>query len=352
MSAGSPRFPAEWERQHCVWIAWPERPELWSGRFAAARETWALVALAIARFEPLRILARDATAIRRELEDAARRENAESALYAIEILPAEPDDVWVRDYGPLALLGPDFGARSAVKFHFTGWGGKFEPYDGDNRTGESIAARLGDAIARHPAIIEGGAIESNGAGLLMTTESVLLNANRHPGKTRADLEAVLHESLHVNEFIWLKDGLPGDDTDGHIDMIARFTGPRRVLAALPDDARHPAWPQLRENLDRLERFRDSAGAALEIATLPAPPQISDGDRLLPRSYANFLIINDAVIVPVYHEAEDERALAAIAREFPERTIVPVFAGVMLLEGGGVHCMSLQTPDSQVALTRQ
>ncbi len=208
------------------------------------------------------------------------------------------------------------------------------------------------------AIIEGGAIETNGAGLLMTTESVLLNANRHPGKTRADLETILRENLHVNDFLWLQDGLPGDDTDGHIDMIARFTGPRRVLAALPDDRRHPAWPQLRENLDRLESFRDASGAGLETAVLPTPPQITHGDRLLPRSYANFLIINEAVIVPVYHEAEDDRALAVIAREFPGRTIVPVFAGVMLLEGGGVHCMSMQTPESTgapvspVSLTRQ
>lgn len=342
MSAALPRFPAEWERQHCVWIAWPERPELWSGQYAAARETWAAVALAIAQFQPLRILARHADSIRRELQTAAAGAAAESALAAIEILPAQPDDVWVRDYGPLALLGPD-GARTAMKFHFTGWGEKFAPYDGDNRAGESIAALLGDALTHSPAIIEGGAIETNGSGLLMTTESVLLNANRHPGQTRADLELILRESLHVTEFLWLKDGLPGDDTDGHIDMIARFTGPQRVLAALPDDARHPAYPQLRENLDRMERFRDASGAPLEIAVLPMPPQILHGNRLLPRSYANFLIINDAVIVPVYHEAEDERALAAIAREFPDRTVVPVFAGVMLLEGGGVHCMSLQTP---------
>ncbi len=351
MSAARPRFPAEWERQHCVWIAWPERPELWSGQYPAARATWADIALAIARFQPLNILARDAVSIHRELEAAAVGSSAESALAAIQLVRAEPDDVWVRDYGPLALIGPD-GRRSAVKFQFTGWGGKFEPYDGDNRTGESIAARLGDPLARHPAIIEGGAVESNGAGLLLTTESVLLNANRHPGATRADLERSLRAALHVDEFLWLKDGLPGDDTDGHIDMIARFTGPRRVLAALPDDARHPAWPQLRENLEQLERFRDASGAPLEIAVLPTPPQTSHGDRLLPRSYANFLIVNDAVIVPVYREAQDERALEAITQEFPGRTVVPVFAGVMLLEGGGVHCMSLQTPESPAPPTRQ
>lgn len=230
-----------------------------------------------------------------------------------------------------------------VDWSYNSWGGKYPPWDDDDRVPARLAEMLSLPIFRPGIVLEGGSVEVNGAGTLMTTESCLLNPNRNPHLNRSDIERILSDHLAVGNFVWLGDGVDGDDTDGHIDDLARFVSPTQVVTVVEEDATDVNYRPLRDNLRRLEKSRDQDGRLLDVVTIPMPPPlIVDGQRL-PASYANFYIANRCVVVPVFGCDADEVALSTIQGCFPGREVVALDAVDLVLGLGAFHCITQQQP---------
>lgn len=353
------RWPGEWEPHAATLLAWPHRADLWSGQLLTVQRRFIEMMAALLPHEPVWLLVPDdatGDSIRQQL--AGAKVAVDLLDHQLRLLNIPTNDIWIRDYGPLQLhaLNPATGDR-LLAYTFNGWGHKFEATL-DNQAAGHIAAWLNQqsdfALIESDFVLEGGAIESNGDGLIMTTEACLLHPNRNPGLVpagtdsasakRTAIQARLLRDFHARELLWLPGGLSGDDTDGHIDMVARFTARDRVLACLPDDPAHPSHAALAENLAVLKAYRFAESQTpLQITTLPMPPLRHSADgELLPESYANFYIANGCVLVPVFGDpATDARALEIIAGEFPNRQVVPVSGSELILEGGGIHCMTSQ-----------
>jgi agmatine deiminase len=275
------------------------------------------------------------------------------------------DDAWVRDHGPVFLVrdspirdperrdperrdpeGRDREGqreRALVDFGFDAWGGKYPPWDRDDAIPRQVAEAL--ALPRFAAdfVLEGGSVDGDGAGTVLTTESCLLHPNRGAGRTRETMEQRLHEYLGAEQVLWLGDGIAGDDTDGHVDDVTRFVAPGTVVTALESDASDPNHAPLAENLRRLRRLRDARGKPLAVATLPMPPPLYSGGERLPASYANFYLANRVALIPVFGAPADERALAVLAEILPGREIVPIAARDLVHGLGAVHCLTQQEP---------
>ena len=253
------------------------------------------------------------------------------------------NDAWCRDHGPVCLVNRAAGTRLLDHFRYNAWGGKFPPWDLDAAVPEHAAALLGYERNAVPMVCEGGALESNGAGLLMTTESVMLNPNRNPSMSRAQIGDTLMKSLGMDEILWLKGGLFCDDTDGHIDTLARFVNSNTVLACVAPEGSKNA-PMLNENLRRLREYRTRLGRPLDVFPLPLPDPVAPPDgwreETLPASYANYLLVNGAVLAPSYRQPRnDARAAAIIGEAFPGREVVQIDCADIILEGGALHCLS-------------
>ena len=332
-------MPAEWEEQRAVLLSWPLNPVTWEDRRDAIEKTFAGFTAAISRFEDVKIdcVESEQPRIMKLLSEAG------SDLARIELLDVPTDDAWCRDHGPVCLVNRTDGRRILNHYIYNAWGGKFPPWDKDAAVPEHIATLLGYERRAVPMICEGGALETNGRGLLMTTESVMLNPNRNATMSRAEIGDMLTESLGMDEILWLKGGLFCDDTDGHIDTLARFAGPDTVLACTaPDDS--PNAPMLNENLRRLNEYRTRLGRSLNLIPLPLPDPVSPPDgwreETLPASYANYLLVNGDVLVPSYRQPRnDARAAAIIGEAFPGRTVVQIDCADIILEGGALHCLS-------------
>ena len=332
-------MPAEWEEQHAILLSWPLNPVTWEDRRSALETTYAGFAAAISRFEDVKIncVLAEQPRVLNLLADAG----ADTAR--VELLDVPTNDAWCRDHGPVCLVNRTTGARLLNHYQYNAWGGKFPPWDLDAAVPEHAAALLGYERNPVPMVCEGGALESNGSGLLMTTESVMLNPNRNPGMTRAQIGDMLMRSLGMDEILWLKGGLFCDDTDGHIDTLARFVRPDTVLACVAPEGSVNA-PMLNENLRRLHEYLTRLGKPLNVIPLPLPDPVSPPDgwreETLPASYANYLLVNGAVLVPSYRQpSNDARAAAIIGECFPGRTVVPVDCADIILEGGALHCLS-------------
>jgi agmatine deiminase len=321
------RLPAEWEPHERTLMGWPCRRELWGETIDRAREEYATTANAIADFEPVTMLANPGA-------DAAQARAACGESVAVVELPL--DDSWLRDCGPI-YVRDDAGGRVAVHFRFNAWGEKFSPWDRDAEAGRLAAEALGDEVISAPIVLEGGSILSDGAGSLLTTEQCLLHPNRNPSLNREEIEAVLIEFLGVDRIVWLGRGLIEDrDTDGHVDLIASFTGPRRaLLQTVPADNVNHANSE--ENLGRLQE------AEIEIIDCPFLPYAEVAGETVAVSYLNFYICNGAVIVPVSGARADSDALALIGQAFPDREAVAVPGATLAYGGGGPHCITQQVP---------
>ena len=332
-------MPAEWEKQRAILLSWPLNPATWEDRRNAVETVYAGFAAAISRFEDVKI-----NCVHAEQDRILHLlSGAGSDTSRIELLDVPTNDAWCRDHGPVCLVNHATGARLLNHFRYNAWGGKFPPWDLDAAVPEHAAALLGYERNPVPMICEGGALESNGAGLLMTTESVMLNPNRNPAMTRAQIGDMLMQSLGMDEILWLKGGLFCDDTDGHIDTLARFVRPGEVLACTAPEG-SPNAPMLNENLRRLREYRTRLGRPLDVILLPLPDPVAPPDgwreETLPASYANYLLVNDAVLVPSYRQpGNDARAAAIIGEAFPGRTVVSVDCADIILEGGALHCLS-------------
>jgi agmatine deiminase len=317
----------EWAPHEAVWIGFPSDPELWLADLKAAEREVAAFAAAVhagGKGEAVWLVAAhdDAAAVARKL-----------APFATVIV--EPfGDIWLRDTGPIVCGSGR--QRRAAGFGFNGWGGKYE-LDGDQDIGRRLAAAAGLPYARADWVLEGGAIDHDGSGTVLTTEQCLLNPNRNPGLAREDVEQRLERDLGVERVVWLGEGLANDHTDGHVDNLARFVAPGRV--ALPEPA--PGDPNAAVYADAASRLR---AAGLDIVTLPSPGRIegADGD-LVPASYMNFYIGNAAVVVPQYGAAGDPTAVELVQALFPDRRAVGLRADHILTGGGSFHCISQQVP---------
>ena len=333
-------MPAEWSPHQATWISWPHNRETWPGVLGAAEQAMAEFVTALAPHERVLINVQDKNAAQRVEQRLAGRVPPEQV--SLEILPT--DDAWIRDYGAIIVrddaIEPGF---VAVDFDYNAWGGKYPPFENDRAVAKQMAKRLGLTRITSPIVLEGGSVEVNGRGLGLVTEQCLLNPNRNPGLTREDIAAELAEFLGLTELVWLGDGVVGDDTDGHIDNLARFVSSRCVLAIFEPDRADPNHAPLADNLRRLKEFRDSRGRALDIVKLPVPaPIIRDGQRL-PASYANFYIGNSIVLVPAYDGPADQIAQGVIGDCFPGRRVQPIDCRALIVGLGALHCLTQQVP---------
>jgi agmatine deiminase len=277
---------------------------------------------------------------------ARRRLEAARAAGDIRFHHFPTDDAWCRDHGAIILKRRGPGAAAALlatDWDYNAWGGKYPPFENDNRIPARMAEALGIPRAAGGMVLEGGSIDTNGAGRLLTTESCLLNPNRNPRLSRAQIETRLRDMLGVDEILWLGEGIVGDDTDGHIDDITRFVAENTVVTAIEDNPADDNHEPLAANLRRLESIRDRAGRRLEILTIPMPPPVVHEGQRLPASYANFYIANSVVLVPTYHHPHDAQACDVLARCFPTRRIVALDCTDLVWGLGAFHCLTQQVP---------
>lgn len=328
------RLPAEWELQEAIWLSWPPYGEHWAEIDPARMEAkWAEISAEISHTQCVRINARggDHSIITHALN------KARADLSQIQLYDHVNDDVWCRDHG--ALLLKDGAETIATDWRFNGWGGQFSPYDQDDRIAEQMAHATGLPHVRYEEVLEGGAIEANGAGTLLTTEAVLLNPNRNPHLNKEGVEEMFRSRLGISETIWLNEGIEGDDTGGHVDDIARFVNAETILLSSAREGRNKEV--LAENAARLSETR------FQVQEIPMPEACAvPGWRLplLPASYVNFLITNELVLVPTFNQKQaDDRALGIISDHFPTRKVVGINCLELVREGGALHCISMQQP---------
>ncbi len=332
----SKRMPAEWEPHRAAWLAWPARTTDWTDNLGAARAEWAGLVRAVAERggERVEVLVADAAAA----EEAAAAIDCEGVV----LHQVRYGDVWLRDTGP-TFVRSGSGALVAACFRFNGWGGRFPSAD-DERVAADIARLAGASCSDSPLVFEGGALDTDGCGRALVGRASVLGANRNPHTSAAAAEAELARVLGIESVVWLDGVLAGDHTDGHADTLARFFEPGRVLCMVPSSSDDPNAEVYAEVRRRLESARDAGGARLDIVEVPGPGRVEDeaGD-VMPASYMNFYIANEAVIVPVYGAPEDRRAVDAIAACFPGREALALSAREIVTEGGAFHCLTQQEP---------
>ncbi|MFI5118831.1 MAG: agmatine deiminase family protein [Thermoanaerobaculia bacterium] len=337
------RQPAEWGRHEAVWLAWPSHGDLWGDALGRVRAAFTAFASAIADVDPATGSPRGER-LEVLVPDAANEALARTALAGLGArLHRIPfGDIWLRDTAPVFLSG-EGGARASVSFAFNGWGGKYVlPHD--DGVSSRIAEAAGHRAFRFPWVFEGGSVEVDGEGTCLTTRQCLLNPNRNPAMTEEEIEAGLRDALGVATVLWLGDGLKNDHTDGHVDTLARFVAPGRVVCMSPAGKGDPNRDALRRVAGDLASFRDAAGRALEVAEIPSPGLVLDPQgEAMPASYVNFYIANTAVVVPAYGVPSDEAARAGIARLFSTRRVLSVPARDLLEGGGAFHCITQQVP---------
>jgi agmatine deiminase len=323
-------IPAEWAPHQALWTAWPSDPLLWDADLEPAREEVAAMIKALSG-DRWRVLAANEEALA----------NAKRALGPdVEVILAPFGDIWLRDIGP--IFARIDGAPAALGFRFNGWGGKYQ-LDGDDGVAAQIAAAAQVPLRASPFILEGGAIEMDGAGTVLTTRQCLLNPNRNIGWDQATAERHLAAALGAKKVLWLDEGLANDHTDGHVDNLARFVGQGRVVCQAPYGASDPNAAVLTAIAAALESFTDAAGRKLEVIQIPSPGLVEDeeGDSI-PASHMNFVIGNEAVAVPIYSDSGDD-AVKALAPLFPGRRVVGLSAHAILTGGGSFHCITQQEP---------
>ncbi len=334
--SGLLRVPAEWEPQEALWLSWPANPDTWPGRRERIEAWFARFAALAARFEPVRINADPS--LHREIQ---RRLDANAPAGQVELFPIPVNDAWCRDHGAVFAFDQT-GRLVALDFRYNAWGEKFSPWDLDALAAGRMAKALGIPCLHLDFVCEGGALEFDGQGSLITTASVILDPARNPGATRASMEARFREFLDLETFCCLPAGLHDDDTGGHADTFVRFFPPAGILT-LHAPASHRDAAVLADNTARLTAaFPHRKMVTLPLAALPAPA----GWRqpTLPALYANYVVLNGAVLVPAYGlPTSDAEAVETIGACFPDREVLPVDCRDLILEGGGLHCISQQQP---------
>ncbi len=347
------RMPAEWEPHEATWIAWPHNREDWPGKFAPIPWVYTEIVRHLSRVESVNVLVNGGR--KRQERVAAMLDQAGADMARVTLIRAATDRVWLRDSGPTFLVNEaaETDPLALVHWRFNAWA-KYDNYHSDKRVPKLVAQRVEGKrwVPRvtvegkeRRVVLEGGAIDVNGLGSLLTTEECLLSEiqARNPGLDREGVERVVADYLGAHHVIWLGPGIAGDDTHGHVDDLARFVGPRTVVAVVEKRHSDPNCEPLQENWRRLETARDQDGQPLELVPLPMPePVLFEGERL-PASYANFYIANETVLVPTFNDPADREALNTLASVFPDRRVVGIHCLDLVLGLGTLHCLTQQQP---------
>ncbi|WP_266157177.1 agmatine deiminase family protein [Dyella silvatica] len=341
MTDSTLRLPAEWEPQAAVLIAWPHADTDWAERLAEVETTYVALAAAVTRFQPLIVVVAD-TALGAHAQALLRAAKVDLAKVRFVELPY--DDTWLRDSGPITLKA-DAASFQLTDFRFTGWGGKFGAEQDDALITGLVNAGVFNNAAhkRVDWALEGGGIESDGKGTVLTTWRCLVQ--RHPEQSREEMSAVLRDNLPASRVLWLDYGyLEGDDTDAHIDTLARFAPGERIVFQACDDSADPHHDELQRMAGELAALRSADGRPYQLYPLPWAQPIVDQGRRLAASYANYLIVNQAVLVPAYGDAADNEAARIIGQAHPGREIVQVPCRPLIWQNGSLHCITMQLPE--------
>lgn len=332
-------MPPEWYPHHGTWLTYPHNPLTFYEKIDSVRDVYADIIYYISLSEYVYINVND-----KEMEeDLIKRLRSKNVnLKNISIYHIPSNDAWCRDHGAIFVLNKNTNKLAATCWKFNSWGGKY-PYDYDQKIPELMADYLKVEKFKADIILEGGSIDTNGEGILLTTEQCLLNSNRNPHLTKIEIEEYLKLYLGVEKILWLKDGIVGDDTDGHIDDIARFVNPDTIVTVIEEDTQDENYKILQENLKLLKSFTNLNGKQFNIITLPMPePQFYKNDRL-PASYANFYITNNSVLVPLFRCKKDEIAINLLKKVFKDKNVIGIDCSDIIIGLGSIHCLTQQIP---------
>lgn len=332
-------MPAEWRPHRGTWLSWPHRESSWPGNFAPVPGVIAEMIRHLAPGEQVHVNVADAA-----MEQSARNVLADARVSADNVFfhHFPTNDAWCRDHGPIFVQRPG-GEQLILDWGYNAWGGKYPPFDLDDQIPRRVGEKFGIEVVSPGMILEGGSIDVNGLGTLLTTEQCLLHPNRNPDLSRDDIEQRLRDNLGVSNILWLGEGIIGDDTDGHIDDITRFVDERTIVTVIEDDPADENHRILADNLERLHGMRDQDGEPFRIVTMPMPRPVWYEDQRLPASYANFYIGNEVVLLPGYDVERDEIARATLQDLFPTRRVVVIDCTALIWGLGAFHCLTQQWP---------
>ena len=326
-------MPAEWEPHAAMWLAWPDNADTWSQNLPLAQAEFREFVEAVAKFERVNLIG-----------SGQKFEQLKFQSANVRLVSIPTNDAWARDYAPTFVTNKSGQLRS-IDWHYNAWGGKYPPFDEDQKVASRIAKHLDIENQQVDLVLEGGAIEVDGKGTLITTRSCVLAKNRNPDATVEKVEQCFANHLGVKDIIWLPgDAIEGDDTDGHIDQLARFTDQRTIVHAWTAEEDDPRLPPIQKNIESLKTAMANLGREYRYLPLPIPDPIKIYDLILPASYCNFLIVNGGVIVPQFGQSKtDAKALVTLSQCFPDRTIVPLASKNLTVGLGSFHCLSQQQP---------
>jgi len=337
-------FPAEWAKHEATWLSWPHKEESWPGKLNSIYPIYAQFIKILSQGEKVRI---NVNSESMKL-DALRWLNAcQANLNAIEFFIHPSNDAWCRDHGPAFLVHQKTGRKAIIDWGYNAWGDKYPPYDLDDVIPTKIAEHFKLPLFLPGIVMEGGSVDFNGKGTILTTTACLLNKNRNPHLSQAQIEKYLIDYYGAEQILWLGDGIVGDDTDGHIDDITRFVNANTVVTVVEENRSDENYELLQENLHALKSMRLLDDKQLNIVELPMPSPVIYEDQRLPASYANFYIGNSAVIVPTYRDKNDEKALDILTQCFPDRKVIGLDSTDIIWGLGSFHCLSQQEPAGKI-----
>ena len=333
------RMPAEWEPHAATWLSWPSREGIsFPGAYEEVMPIFLRMIDALRESELVRINVRDA-----DQENQVRSILKDIDTSHVEFFHIPTNEPWCRDHGPMFIRRDHDPRLAVVDWDYNAWGGKYPPFDLDEVVPTKIARQLQLPVFYPKLVLEGGSIDLNGSGTLLTTTSCLLNPNRNPGKSKDDIERALRDYLGVKHFLWLGDGIEGDDTDGHVDDICRFVNRSTVLTMTESDPSDRNHQPLQNNLELLQKMTIEDGTSLTLVPLPMPCRVEKEGQRLPASYANFYIANRVVLLPVFNSPNDKLAIKTLRECFPARRIVPIDCRELVWGLGAFHCLTQQQP---------
>ncbi len=330
-------MPAEWEPHEATWISWPRRDGIsFLGCYDKVLPAFRKMVEALAESEEVRINVCDAAE-----EASVRKQLASVAPERLRFFHIPTNEPWCRDHGPVFVVNDSKAA--VVNWGFNAWGWKYTPFEQDDEVPGLVAEQLGLPIFEPGIVLEGGSIDVNGAGSLITTRSCLLNENRNAGLGEKEIEKILRDYLGVRSVLWLGEGIEGDDTDGHVDDLTRFVAKNVVVTVVEEDQDDPNYEPLQDNLAKLRAMDNADGDPLEVHALPMPSKIMRQGMRLPASYANFYIANKVVLMPAFADTADNWAVAVLQKAFPDRRVVPIDCRELIWGLGAFHCLTQQQP---------
>lgn len=335
------RMPAEWEEQEAVWLSWPHNKTTWPERIEEVEQSCIGFIKALHTGQRINLLVNSEES-KSSIIAKLKQANIDASKISFYIIKNE--DIWIRDYGPTFVINKNAKNRLAmVKWEFNAWGNKYDDLLPDNGIPYEMNKTLNLRMVEPGIVMEGGSIEVNGRGILLTTEQCLLNKNRNPKLSKEEIEQYLKDYLSVSKVLWLKEGIIGDDTDGHIDDIARFVSNNTIVCAYEENKEDENYQILKENYELLKSMAGQDGKKFSIVKIPMPGKVEIDGKTLPASYANFYIGNKAVVVPIFRHENDKKALSIVQSLFPAKKVIGVDCKTMVEGLGTLHCASQQQP---------